>query len=53
MVKHNATSLLTVTALAALLFAAGCSDDGTAEEAGETIDETVEEVGDEVEEATD
>ncbi len=51
--KRSARSLLAATAFAALMFVAGCSDDGPAEEAGETIDETVEEAGDEVEEATD
>lgn len=53
MMKRSATSLLVASAFAALLFAAGCSDDGPAEEAGESIDETVEEAGDEIEDATD
>lgn len=51
--KRNAISLVTAAAFTALLLAAGCSDDGPAEEAGESVDEAVEEAGDEVEEATD
>lgn len=51
--KRSGRPLLTAAAFAALLFAAGCSDDGPAEEAGETVDETVEDAGDKVEEATD
>lgn len=53
MMKRSALSLLAVATFAALLFAAGCGDDGPAEEAGEAIDDTVEETGDEIEEATD
>ncbi len=53
MIKRSAPSLLAAATFAALLFAAGCSDDGPAEEAGESVDEAVEEAGDEVEEATD
>lgn len=62
MMKPTAKSAFTSAALAALLLLAGCgdSDDGPAEQAGETVDEaaeetreTVEEAGDEIEEATD
>lgn len=60
--KPTAKSALTTAALAALLFLAGCGDsnDGPAEQAGETVDEAAEETeeaaeeaGDEIEEATD
>ena len=51
--KRNAISIVTAAAFTTLLFAAGCSDDGPAKEAGESVDEAVEEAGDEVEEATD
>lgn len=51
--KRSALSLLTTAAFTVLLFAAGCSDEGPAEEAGETVDETVEDAGDKAEEATD
>ncbi len=60
--RLTAKSAFTTAALAALLFLAGCgdSDDGPAEQAGETVDEAAEETeeaaeeaGDEIEEATD
>lgn len=53
MEKRSALSLLAAATFAAMLFAAGCSEDGSAEEAGEAVDEAVEEAGDEVEEAGD
>lgn len=51
--KQSAISLLTAAAFAVLLFVAGCSDDGPAENAGEAVDEAVEDAGDAVEEAGD
>ncbi len=60
--RLTAKSAFTAAALAALLFLAGCGDsnDGPAEQAGETVDEAAEETeeaaeeaGDEIEEATD
>lgn len=52
MMNRSAMSLLIAATFAALLFAAGCSDDGPMEEAGETVDEAVEDAGDKVEDAT-
>ncbi len=51
--KRKVMFILTAAVFAALLSLAGCSDDGPAEEAGESVDEAVEEAGDKIEDATD
>jgi hypothetical protein len=52
MMKLNRTTTATLLFLASLGFA-GCSGDGPAEEAGETMDEAVDDAGDALENAAD